>query len=113
MDSLKFHPGPTCPTLLRPSGGPAPKRPYGCLRGGPPAERAACGRLLPLWVPHAARACFCSALLQLLEFYEDVRGRREIKSLAILVYTVEERKKDRERELEEERAEEDERRKKR
>jgi hypothetical protein len=28
MDSLKFHPGPLCPTLLRPVGRPPLKRPY-------------------------------------------------------------------------------------
>jgi hypothetical protein len=33
-NSLKFHPGPSCPTLLRPAGGPSPKRPYGCFWGG-------------------------------------------------------------------------------
>jgi hypothetical protein len=38
MESLKYHPGPPCPTLLRPQGGPPPNsltailgvaRPYG------------------------------------------------------------------------------------
>jgi hypothetical protein len=45
--SLKFHAGPPCPTLIRPAGGPPPKRPYSRLGGGPPTGRAACGRLLP------------------------------------------------------------------
>jgi hypothetical protein len=36
MASLKFHPGPPCPTLLRPAGGPPLKRPYGRFWGGPP-----------------------------------------------------------------------------
>jgi hypothetical protein len=49
MDSLKFHPGPPCLTLLCPAGGPPHKQPYGCFRGGPPAGRAACGHLLPPW----------------------------------------------------------------
>jgi hypothetical protein len=42
-DSLKFHPAPPCPTLLRPVGGPPPKRPYGCLGGvaHPQGERPA------------------------------------------------------------------------
>jgi hypothetical protein len=31
MDSLKFHPGPPCPTLLRPAGGPPLKRPCGLV----------------------------------------------------------------------------------
>jgi hypothetical protein len=57
MDSLKFHPGPPCPTLLRPAGGPPPKRPYSRFGGGPPAERAACGHLLPPWIPLPVRAC--------------------------------------------------------
>jgi hypothetical protein len=35
MDSLKFHPGPLCSTLLRLAGGPYPKRPYGRFWGGP------------------------------------------------------------------------------
>jgi hypothetical protein len=30
-------------------------RPYDRVRGGPPAGWAACGRLLPLWIPHAVR----------------------------------------------------------
>jgi hypothetical protein len=44
MDSLKFHPGPACPTLLRPAGR---------FGGGPPAGLVACGRLLPFWKPYA------------------------------------------------------------
>jgi len=47
MDSLKFHPGLPCPTLLPPAGGPPPERPYDCFRGCPPAGWAACGCLLP------------------------------------------------------------------
>jgi hypothetical protein len=42
MDSLKFHSGLPCPTLLRPVGGPPLKLPYGRFRGGPPAGRATC-----------------------------------------------------------------------
>jgi hypothetical protein len=56
-DSLKFHPGPPCPTLLRPAGGPPPTRPYCRFWGGPPAGQAACGRLLPPWIPDVVRAC--------------------------------------------------------
>jgi hypothetical protein len=41
MDSLKYHPGPPCPTLLRPTGGSPLKRPYGRFRGDLPTERAA------------------------------------------------------------------------
>jgi hypothetical protein len=37
IDSLNFHPGPPCPTLLCPAG------------------RAACGHLLPFWTPYAVR----------------------------------------------------------
>jgi hypothetical protein len=33
MDSLKFHQGPPCPSLLRLMGGPPLKRPYGRFRG--------------------------------------------------------------------------------
>jgi hypothetical protein len=51
MDSLKFHPGLPCPTLLCPVGGPSLKRLYGRFRGGPLAERAACGHRLTLWIP--------------------------------------------------------------
>jgi hypothetical protein len=47
MESLKFHLGPPCPTLLCPAGGTPLKQPYGRFRGGPLAGRAACGRLLP------------------------------------------------------------------
>jgi hypothetical protein len=56
-DSLKFHPGPPCSILLRPVGGPPPKRPYGRFKGVPPTGQAACGRLLPPWIPHAVQAC--------------------------------------------------------
>jgi hypothetical protein len=59
-DSLKFHPGPPCPTLLRPAGGPPPKRPYGHLGVCPPAGRAACGCLLSPWTPLTVRACLRS-----------------------------------------------------
>jgi hypothetical protein len=57
MDSLKFHPGPLCLTLLRPAGRLPLKQHYGCFRSGPPAGRATCGRLLPVWTPHAIRLC--------------------------------------------------------
>jgi hypothetical protein len=57
MDSLKFHLGLPCPTFLRPAGMPPLKWPYGCFKGGLPARRAACGRLLPLLTPHAVRLC--------------------------------------------------------
>jgi hypothetical protein len=40
-DSLKFHPGPPCPTLIRPAGGPPTKRHFGGVArpqgGRPPA----------------------------------------------------------------------------
>jgi hypothetical protein len=42
-DSLKFHPGPLCPTFLRPVGGPPPKRTY--------AGRAALAVFYPLGYP--------------------------------------------------------------
>jgi hypothetical protein len=35
MDSLKFRSGPPCPILLRPTGGPPLKWPYGRFKGGP------------------------------------------------------------------------------
>jgi hypothetical protein len=55
MDYLKFHPGLPCPSLQRPAGRPPLKRPYGRLKGGLPTGRVDCGRLLPLWRPHAVR----------------------------------------------------------
>jgi hypothetical protein len=58
MDSLKLHPGPPCPTLLRPAVAPPPKRPYDRFGAGPPAERAACGRFLSPSIPHVVRAWF-------------------------------------------------------
>jgi hypothetical protein len=58
MDSLKFRPSTPCPTLLRPKCGPPLKRLYGCYRGDPPPGRAACGRPLPPWTPHAVRLRF-------------------------------------------------------
>jgi hypothetical protein len=57
MDSLKFHPGPPCPTLPRLAGEPTQKRPNGRFMGGLAARRASCGHLLPIWTPHAVRLC--------------------------------------------------------
>jgi hypothetical protein len=57
MDSLKFHQGPPCPYPSKPCEWATPERPFGLLRGGPIARRAACGRLLPHWTPHAVRLC--------------------------------------------------------
>jgi hypothetical protein len=51
MDSLRFYLGPPSSTLLRPAAEPPLKLRYGRIRGGPPAERMACGRLLPLEHP--------------------------------------------------------------
>jgi hypothetical protein len=75
MDSLKFHPGPPCPTHLRPAGGPPLKRPYIRFRGGPPALRVVCSRLLPFWTPHAVRP-WCPH-----EFHFVVAARRGIPRL--------------------------------
>jgi hypothetical protein len=55
MDSLKYHWGQPCPTLLRPASRPSLRRPYGRFRGGPPSGPAAYGRPLPLWTPHTVR----------------------------------------------------------
>jgi hypothetical protein len=53
MDSLNFHPGLPCPTLLRPVDGPPLKWPYGCFRCGPPAGQATCGpSSTPMDTPH-------------------------------------------------------------
>jgi hypothetical protein len=57
MDSLEFHPGLSCTTLLHPVGGLPLIRHYSLFRGDPPADQAACGRLLPFWTPHAVRLC--------------------------------------------------------
>jgi hypothetical protein len=57
MDSLQFHLGPPCRTLLRPVGGPTLKRPYTNFWGSLPTGQAACACLLPLWTPHAVRLC--------------------------------------------------------
>jgi hypothetical protein len=45
MDYLKFHPGPPCPTLLRPAGRPPPERPYA-------------RSILPFWTPKATHLYF-------------------------------------------------------
>jgi hypothetical protein len=62
MDSLKFHAGPPCPTLLPPVGKTPMKRLYSHFRGGPPAGRAAYGHLLPDWAPHAVCLCYASKI---------------------------------------------------
>jgi hypothetical protein len=48
-----FNPGPSCPTLLRPAGGPTLKRAYGHFSGDLLVGQAAGGRLLLFWTPHA------------------------------------------------------------
>jgi hypothetical protein len=55
MDSLKYRLRPPCPTFLRPTGGPLLKWLYNHFRGGRPAGRAACGRLLLFKTHHAVR----------------------------------------------------------
>jgi hypothetical protein len=55
MDSLKFHLGLPCPTLVRPAGWPPLKRPYRHFKGGPPTGWTACDCLPPPWTPHAVR----------------------------------------------------------
>jgi hypothetical protein len=45
--------GPALPDPFMPAGWPPLKRPYNRLMDGLPAAWAACGRLLPIWKPHA------------------------------------------------------------
>jgi hypothetical protein len=45
MNSLKFHLGLLCPTLLGPEGGPPLKQPYGHFKDGLPIRRVACSAL--------------------------------------------------------------------
>jgi hypothetical protein len=47
MDSLKFHPGCLCPTLLSTVGEPPLKRSYSRFRGCLPIQWSACSLLLP------------------------------------------------------------------
>jgi hypothetical protein len=54
-DSLKFHPGLLCPSLLHPAGWPTPKQPDGRFGGGLLAGQVACGCLRPFWTLHAVR----------------------------------------------------------
>jgi hypothetical protein len=70
MDSLKFKPGPPCPTLLRPAGRQPLKQTYSRFRGGPPTGWTACGLLLPPWKPHAVRLCLSrSGILSLAQLH--------------------------------------------
>jgi hypothetical protein len=55
-DSLKFHPGLPCPTLLRPASALPLERPYRRFWGGPSARGVVCGRLLSPWMSHAVQA---------------------------------------------------------
>jgi hypothetical protein len=64
INSLKFHPGLPCPTLLRPAGWLSLKQPYDRFMGDPPTGWAACSRLLPLWTPHTVRL-WCAGLFGL------------------------------------------------
>jgi hypothetical protein len=45
--------------------------------GGSPAERPACGRLLPLWTPHAVRLCIHQYLLDFFSFGERLDVKDE------------------------------------
>jgi hypothetical protein len=54
LDTLKFHPGCPCPTLLRPTDGPPLKR------------------LLPLWTPHTIHAD--NHLIKYLDFANEPTG---------------------------------------
>jgi hypothetical protein len=58
MDSLKFHPGPPCPTFLRPVGGPPPKRPYACFLGGLPAVFYRFGHPTPYACTFLIQRCY-------------------------------------------------------
>jgi hypothetical protein len=78
MDSLKIHPGLPCPTLLCPEGGPPPKWPLCCFRGGSFTGRVACRRLLPFWTPHAVRLCSAPEVADA----EDSRTKRETTALS-------------------------------
>jgi hypothetical protein len=60
----RVSPGPAMPDPSMPCGRPPLKRPYGRFRGGPPARRAAWGRLLSPWIPHAARFCSQGSKMQ-------------------------------------------------
>jgi hypothetical protein len=55
MDSLKYHRGPPDPSTS--CGRATTETAYSHFMGGPPAGRAACGCLLPVWTPHAMYAC--------------------------------------------------------
>jgi hypothetical protein len=59
MDSLKFHLGRPCPTLLCPDGGSPLTQPYVGFRGGLPRGQEACSPLLPLGhrTPYAYDLC--------------------------------------------------------
>jgi hypothetical protein len=55
---VAMDPGPSCPTLLCPVGGPPLKWPYSHFRNGQSAGQAACSHLLPTWTPHAVPQYF-------------------------------------------------------
>jgi hypothetical protein len=71
----KVSPRPAMPNPSTPCGRAAYERPYGRFNGGPPARRATCGRLLPLWTPHAVRLC-CHRKLALAHSARKEEGRR-------------------------------------
>jgi hypothetical protein len=53
----KVLPGPAMPDPSTPCGQTILKRPYGRFRSGRLTGWVACGRLLPLWTPHAIHLC--------------------------------------------------------
>jgi hypothetical protein len=82
MDSLKFHPGPPCPTLPRPAGRLLLKwlfQGWPPRNDGLPTGRVACSRLLSLWTPHAIRLCPAPqcAVSKEVEIFDAVQTKSE------------------------------------
>jgi hypothetical protein len=50
------------------------KQLYSCFRGGPPAGRATCGRLLPLWTPHPYAYAYTGRQYSLLPPRKDYKS---------------------------------------
>jgi hypothetical protein len=80
MDSLKFHPGPPCQTLLIPAGGSPLKLPYNCFRSGPPCPEV-------IFYPLRHPAPYPYVELYLLRFPGCSQGNRLV-SLAKLAVGV-------------------------
>jgi hypothetical protein len=83
MDSLKFHPGPPCQTILHHADGPPLKWPQGRFRGSLPAGGVPCGRLLHFGIPHVVWICLLTVF-----FFSSLQKKEEVLTIKTLAQKI-------------------------